>query len=232
MRLKKTFWIGIVLWLVYMACRYWLVDVCSAPYLRDFFVQDVILSFFRLALFFAMLGLAQKALSDEALGFRGGPLLLPVLVGGLMLAVNFIRFFRASPIQAKPIYFILELLINLLVAANEEISFRGLFYAGLREMKNENWALYLGSVLFTLMHWGYQPFSGFPIIFISGLIFAKLRSRGVSLTVLIVIHWLVDFLSFIYPPYGNTFPIPLFTAMLFIPLGAAFYRGAGQKTKS
>jgi membrane protease YdiL (CAAX protease family) len=198
--------------------------------LRDFFVQDVILSFFLLALFFAMLGLAQKALTDEAMGFRKGPLLLPVVVGGLMLAVNFIRLFRASPIQAKPIYFILELLINLLVAANEEISFRGLFYVGLREMKNENWALYLGTALFTLMHWGYQPLGGFPMIFISGLILAKLRSRGVSLTVLIVIHWLVDFLSFVYPPYGNTFSIPLFTAMLLIPLGVAFYGGREHKT--
>jgi hypothetical protein len=224
MKRTKAFWMGMAFWVIYMGCRYWLIHTHPATNWETYFYQDIAITGFRLPLFIAMLILAGKTMSFRKLGFQKGPLLPAITVGVLMLAVNFIRLFSPHVFQAKPIYFMLELSINLLIAASEEISFRGLFYVCLSEMESENVAVYLGTVLFTLMHAFYLPVSAFPFIFIEGLTFAKLRSLGVSLTVLITIHWLIDFLVFLYPPIQpNPLPIPIFTLITFIPLAVVFY---------
>ncbi len=222
MSMKKAFGWGVFIWVLYILSRFCVQHFYPANTYGEFIRQDIFITGFRLLLLYFMLALARLAMSRKELGFQRGPVWPAAIAGLLFISIDLIRLAPWVPVQAKPIYFILEMAINLLVAVNEEISFRGLFYVCMREMKGENWAIYFVSALFALMHWGYQSLAAFPSIFLTGVAFAKLRSMGVSLTVLILIHWVLDFLYFIFPPYHNQFPIPLFTAMHLVPLGVVF----------
>jgi membrane protease YdiL (CAAX protease family) len=215
---------GVVFWVLYMGCRAGVLFFYHAPNWERYFFQDLIITCFRFPLFVAILVLSRRTFSLPELGFRKGPLFFPMTVGVLIFSIVLIRLFSFQPFQAKPIYYFAELEINLLIAANEEISFRGFFYNCLLKIKNKNLAEYGSSILFTLMHVYYQPLTALPSIFIIGLTFAKLRTKGVSLTTLIAIHWVLDFIVFIYPPTRiNPFPFWLYTLVLLLPLGVAFY---------
>jgi membrane protease YdiL (CAAX protease family) len=62
----------------------------------------------------------------------------------------------------------------------------------LSQWKGRVWGEWLGSLMFTAMHLGYQPLSEMGYILLWGLAAAKLRSRGAAMGLLIVIHWLSD----------------------------------------
>lgn len=232
MSMKKAFWFGILLWLAYIGCRIWLQHMIPATTYHEFIKQDLCITGFRLLLLYFTLDLARRTMTREELGFRQGPVLPALAAGALFLTIDLVRLFPLEFVQAKPLYFIVELAINLLVGINEDISFRGLFFVCLKKMKGRNWAIYLGSVLFTLMHWGYQPLAGFPLIFLTGVTFAKLRSMGVSLTVLILIHGILDFAFFVFSPYHKEFSVPLFNALHLIPLAVVFGWDYLQKRKA
>ena len=82
--------------------------------------------------------------------------------------------------------------IDLVVGFNEEVAFRGLFQRALSEWKGLGWGEWLGALMFTAMHLGYEPLSEMVYIFLWGLGAAKLRSRGAAIGFLIGVHWLSD----------------------------------------
>jgi membrane protease YdiL (CAAX protease family) len=217
---KKTFWLGIAIWLLYFVCRLWVTNTFPDNSWNEFLIQDWCLSGFRFLLFILILALAKKQWTAQDLGFRKGPLVEPMIIGLLMICGHFYYLLFFYHAQNTSFFYISEIVINLLVATNEEISFRGLFFKCLLETKNRKWAEYGSALLFTLMHVTYQPWLALPGIFTLGLIFSKLRTRGVSLTVLILIHWFYDILWFLYMPGGVDDLSRLFLALFdLIPLG-------------
>jgi len=76
---------------------------------------------------------------------------------------------------------VVEVLIALVVACNEEIGYRALIFSGLRELGGRAAAILGSTLFFALMHAGYQPLVNLPLIFFVGLWFALLRDRGISL---------------------------------------------------
>jgi membrane protease YdiL (CAAX protease family) len=113
-----------------------------------------------------------------------------VWLGGLFLVAANVVCAMASH-QASPFEWRI-IVIDLIVGFNEEVAFRGLFQRALTEIKGIAWGEWLGSLMFTAMHLGYQPISNMGYIFIWGLAAAKLRNRGAAIGFLIVIHWIAD----------------------------------------
>jgi len=226
----KAFGMGCAFWFLYIGCRDSVVFFYPAHNAESFFYQDWLITCFRLPLFLAIIILARKTYSLHELGFRKGPLLVPVMVGVLIISVKFINLFTLGSIQSNLNYFISGLTINLLIAVSEEISFRGFFYNCLLKIKNRNWAEYGGSFLFVLMHFYYLPLTDLPSVFIIGLTFAKLRSKGTSLVILITFHWIEDLFLFIHSkkPLNNAM-ILLDTILYLIPLGVAIYWKGNEK---
>lgn len=81
---------------------------------------------------------------------------------------------------------------DLIVAMNEELSFRGFFLKAFTEKYGRFKAEWISIGLFTAMHIAYQPTYRLPIIFLYGMAYTRLRTLGASLLALIVIHWAID----------------------------------------
>lgn len=187
---KKAFWYGLITWLLYMAARSAVKYALPATDHQAYFRQDLGITFFRLCCILSCSLIYARTWGRTVLlgGSRTTGLLWSC--GSLLVLselFNWLRFdIRTLDFDA------FEVVIVLVVAFNEEIGFRGLFQSALTEMKGERWAEWVGSLMFALMHAGYAPFYRMPFIFLWGLAAAKMRSRGASLSFLVLIHWLSD----------------------------------------
>ncbi len=234
MKINKVFWLGIFFFAIYIACRTWIVLWLPVLDQETFFRRDLSLTCAWILLFISILFLARKKWSFLELGFNKGQLLLPVTVGFLMLASAVLRLSPPVLDRTSTLFFICHLGAILFNSVGEEISFRGFIYNCLREIRSRDWAEYAGSFLFMLMHISFQPFSSLPAIFVQGLILSKLRTKGVSLTALILIHGLNNFLFFAFESTGSDFHSPysiIGLILLLVALGTVNFwkRSEGQE---
>jgi len=84
----------------------------------------------------------------------------------------------------------------LVVGLFEEYLFRGVLLRGFAERFSGAKAVFATSLLFTLFHTRLQAIAAWPHIFLTGVVLAHLRRRGMSLGHLAVVHALPDAMFF------------------------------------
>jgi membrane protease YdiL (CAAX protease family) len=167
--------------------------------------QDVAITVLRLACLAFCFWLGRQRYSREVFfNLPGRPGLSWILGAWLFLAFGVSCFVQAyAPLTAwNAGSRLLELLIALVVAANEEVGWRTTLFLPLQELFGNLWAVGLTSLFFTLMHAGYQPWQAWPRIVFTALLFSFARLRGVSLRALIFIHFACDAVSALYQGEG------------------------------
>jgi membrane protease YdiL (CAAX protease family) len=96
---------------------------------------------------------------------------------------------------------------TVMVALFEEAAFRGAILSGLRGVTTTGWAIVGSAFLFTLFHFQAQPTRVWPLLFVTGVVLANLRTRGLSLGWLAALHGLFDIPFFFFGtegPFENT----------------------------
>ncbi|GMR22479.1 MAG: hypothetical protein BMS9Abin37_0833 [Acidobacteriota bacterium] len=135
---------------------------------------------------------------------------------------------RTTPMHLGVSALIVLTLSSVLVACWEEILYRGVFVNAIGDWKGARAAVWGSSFLFTIMHIQAQPLSGWPSIFLCGVLFALMRVRGVGLPWLILSHAAYDSLVFLGAT-GESL-VPAFIAALFL-FRALFVFSYYQTTK-
>ncbi|MGE4233988.1 MAG: lysostaphin resistance A-like protein [Bacteriovoracia bacterium] len=103
--------------------------------------------------------------------------------------------------------------LTIFVGLAEEFFFRGLVFGLFAEFFGKRIGILISAFLFTFFHVGAQQYWAFPSIFFIGLILGSIRSNGVSLWALALIHILLDanpFIVGIVSPETNLFYLQLF----------------------
>ena len=195
---KRALLLGLLFWSAYIAARTLLQRLLPVHDWPSFITQDLAVSVIRLSCGAGCLWVARSRWYDSALGIRHA--LRPAGLALAAMAVGFASFLLESAAsendwQAPHWIRLVEILVAIVVAFNEESGYRLLAYSGLREWLGRAAAVALSSLLFTLMHVGYQPLFHLPKIFMIGLMLALLRDRGVSFGALIALHFLLDSVS-------------------------------------
>ncbi|MGA2029125.1 MAG: CPBP family intramembrane glutamic endopeptidase [Verrucomicrobiota bacterium] len=96
---------------------------------------------------------------------------------------------------------------SLVVGVFEEYAFRGPLLFALRQRLSLFTTIVLSNILFAIYHFQAEPFRFWAAIFLTGVIYANLRFRGLSLGWLALIHGVTDAFFFFFPsispkPFG------------------------------
>ena len=114
------------------------------------------------------------------------------LYGGILLIV-YIFYLSGSRGNPWPGNMILGAMFTTpFVGLWEECAFRGVILGNLIKRYSVLFSVLGSSALFTVFHFQAQSLSEWPGIFITGVIFANLRIRGLSIWWLVVIHTAID----------------------------------------
>jgi gamma-glutamylcyclotransferase (GGCT)/AIG2-like uncharacterized protein YtfP/membrane protease YdiL (CAAX protease family) len=194
---KRLLAYGCLVWASYLLARFFIQRLIPATGWDSYLRQDFYITFARLGAGLAVLWLARLRWSMETLGLSRlhlGSTKAWISVGLLLSASVFGILSHPASAGAGPgwNWRLSELVIALVVAANEELAFRGLFYRGMRESFGPTWAVWIPSLAFAGMHFGYQPLFHLPEIFLIGGTYALLRERGAALSTLILVHFVYD----------------------------------------
>lgn len=206
-RVRPRVWIGLAIYLGYVAVVYTLQLVSGVPYdelgesgSNLFFGAGVslIVAAVLLAITTTVLGWWRPALFDRRRSVRW-PIIAPILLA-VALLFNLISTDWASYDGA----FFAASLVLLLVGFTEEITTRGLLLTGLRSRLNEGWVWFISTALFALMHL-LNATSGQALgptiqqvvfAFVAGTILYILRRTTGTLIWAMVLHGLWDFSTF------------------------------------
>jgi membrane protease YdiL (CAAX protease family) len=206
-RVRPRMWIGLAIYLGYVAVVYTLQLVSGVPYdelgesgSNLFFGAGVslIVAAVLLAITTTVLGWWRPALFDQHRSVRW-PIIAPILLA-VALLFNLISTDWASYDGA----FFAASLVLLLVGFTEEITTRGLLLTGLRSRLNEGWVWFVSTALFALMHL-LNATSGQALgptiqqvvfAFVAGTILYILRRTTGTLIWAMVLHGLWDFSTF------------------------------------
>lgn len=188
-----AFFLGAVVWVAYVLGRG--AVAAKMPYYdwNGYLRQDGWITLLRAICFLCVLTLGLITLGIRRLFVGSGRFALPTLAVGIWMTAAVYFFVR--PLTSPPVgwgFRFTELGIAAVVAANEEMGFRGLFFEFFRERTGIRWVAWITSALFVLMHLGYEPAWDFPFIFLTAMVLSRLRGLGVSLIPLIIIHTAVD----------------------------------------
>lgn len=195
MTAKRALISGVLCWGAYILLRSFLQHLIPANSLLSYVLQDCSITVVRLRCAAACLWIARQRWLDSSLGLSAAGSPGPIMVASLFLGLASAALSAMSCVSnwnAALWFRLVELAIALVVASNEEIGFRGLIFNGLRELGGRWLAIIGSSLLFMAMHLGYQPAYSLPVIFMTGLWFALLRDKGMSLKLLILLHFIYD----------------------------------------
>lgn len=201
---QRALWLALAAWTAYVLARQSILALAPAWDGPSYLRQDLVLTSFRAATAVFCWWLGRQAFGPQRFwGFPGRPGLAWALALGLCGAYTLSWFGRAmTPWQGNWPFRASELVINLIVSANEELAWRGTIWLGLEAWLGGTWALWGSSLLFTALHLGYQPWQALPRILATGLALGLARRRGASLGQLIGIHFAIDASLAIYLPWG------------------------------
>ncbi len=200
----RLFWLALMAWATYVLARQLVMAMSPVWDWPSYLRQDLLITPLRVATAVLCWWLGRQAFDSARFWNEPGR---TSLAWGLGIALTIIYtlswFSRASlplagnwPLRGS------ELVINFIVAANEELGWRGALWLGLEAWLGGRWALWGTSVLFTVMHLGYQPWQTLPRIFATALVLGMARQRGVSLAQLIWVHFAIDASNALYLPTG------------------------------
>ncbi|TDN92623.1 hypothetical protein EV279_2149 [Microbacterium sp. BK668] len=217
-RVRPRVWIGIVIYLAYVAVVFTVQLLSGIPY-TDFGTSgsnlflgaglSLIVGAILLAITTTLLGWWRPALFERHRAERRWPIIAPAIMV-VALIVNFVSIDWGSYDAA----FLAASVVLLLVGFTEELATRGLLLVGLRSRLSEVWVWFLTSAAFGLMHL-VNAISGAAIgptiqqvafAFGAGTIFYILRRVTGSLIWAMVLHGFWDFSTF---ALGRGTPGPL-----------------------
>jgi len=119
---------------------------------------------------------------------------------GLPPMALWIFYFSGSDGEAfSPFMKFLGLVTSLIVGLFEEYAFRGPLLFALRQRLSLFSTIAVSNVLFAAYHVQAEPVRFWPVIFLTGVIYANLRFRGLSLGWLAIIHGVTDAFYFVFP---------------------------------
>lgn len=207
-------WIGLVAATaiigLYMGARAYVYrEVPLDEYSWEF--RDTLMNGPRLVGFFLALGIGWRLWGRRYLGFhfRGGS--EAVWIGFLAIIVFHAAFeLRPERIDYAGGAILLLTVSSLIVALFEETLFRGLLYRALAGA-DARVGLWGSAFLFTIYHWQAQPLTGWPTIFLWGIFYGLMVSRGIGLGWTIAIHALFDATIFLGTQGASP---PLWLAMM------------------
>lgn len=207
-RVRPRVWIGIVMYVVYVAVVFTVQQLSGVPY-TDFSESggnlffgaglSLIVGAILLAITTTLLGWWRPALFDRHRSAHTWPVIAPiVMVAALLVNVVSIDW------GAYDAAFLAASVVLLLVGFTEELTTRGLLLVGLRSRMSEVWVWFLTSALFGLMHL-VNAINGEAIgstiqqvvlAFGAGTIFYILRRVTGSLIWAMILHGLWGFSTF------------------------------------
>jgi|HubBroStandDraft_1064217.scaffolds.fasta_scaffold83825_2 membrane protease YdiL (CAAX protease family) len=127
---------------------------------------------------------------------------------GFVPLALWIFFFRAGHGQSFTVaMMIIGFFTSLAAGLFEEYAFRGPLLSALSHRFSIFTAIVLSNVLFAAYHIQAQSIRFWPIVFLTGVIYANLRFRGLSIGWLALIHGITDACFFLFPsinpkPFG------------------------------
>jgi membrane protease YdiL (CAAX protease family) len=199
--------IGAILWLAYIAGRSALVTRMPYADWPGYFRLEAWMTLLRGICFLLVLGLSLLTLGPRRIGFGldGGRLGWRVWPAGAWMLLAWAAFFWAPAAHAQLNWrpHAGEFLVAIVVAANEEIFFRGLLFEGFQQRLGFLWAALLSSAFFTAMHLGMEPASNLPALFLMAMILCHLRGLGASILSLVILHLAMDGTRAVLMPQGD-----------------------------
>lgn len=198
--------LGLAAWVVYVAARGAVQKLLPVSDMASYLEQDAFVTLLRLSLLAFCYWLGRLRYSNDV--FQNHPGRPGLAWGlGLWLVAAFTLSWFARSYAPFTLWNggarLVEVAIALVVAANEEVSWRGTLFESARELLGPAGAVALTTLGFTLMHVGYQPWQVWPRIVFTGLVFGVGRLRGLSLGALIAIHFAIDASSALYQAEGQ-----------------------------
>jgi membrane protease YdiL (CAAX protease family) len=119
-----------------------------------------------------------------------------------------------------------------IVGLFEEYAFRGPLLIDLAQPASVLRSIFISAFLFTIYHFQAQSLRSWPAIFLTGITFAGLRFRGVSLAWLVLIHTIIDASYFFFgsqtPPTTSLYGVILNLGLLICSIAAS--RFSAQET--
>ena len=191
--------LAFLVFLLYASARYLVYASMPIEDFADWAVRDTIMNGPRLlALVLAVtLGISTWGTARLGLHTRGAKPAALIFVLYFVLLWLPVFWLRTTPVNLGASALIVLTLSSFLVAGWEEILYRGVFVNAIADWKGSRAAVWGSSFLFTIMHIQAQPLSGWPSIFLCGMLFALMRVQGVGLPWLILSHAVFDSLVFI-----------------------------------
>jgi membrane protease YdiL (CAAX protease family) len=202
---QRVLTLALLAWATYTAARTGLQALLPVSDMASYLEQDTLITLLRLGCLGFCYWLGRQRYSRESFHNLPGRPGLAWSVGLWMVGFYTLSWFSRAyaPFSlwnagARMV----ELAIALIVAANEEVGWRGAIFEPLRELWGPAWALALTVAGFTLMHVGYQPLETLPRIALTAAVLGLGRWRGLSLGSLILIHFGIDGSLALYQPEG------------------------------
>lgn len=205
---RRAAGLAFLIFLIYATLRYFVYDAFPADDFTGWAVRDTLMDGPRLLVFLLSLALGVRIWGWNGLGLHKGGFrtAVTILVFYFLLLCYPQFWFRETPYALGALPFGILTVSSLLVALWEEILYRGVFLNALRDWVSTKVAVLGSSILFAVMHIQAQPIVGWPSIFLTGMLFALMRVRGVALTWLIAIHWIIDSIVFLGAYGEELFP--------------------------
>lgn len=169
---------------------------------ETWFARDAVMSVLRLSAF-TTLFLFNRTWNLARFDFPLKDLGRIALWGLVPLALWAYYFSGSHGDPFAPWMIALGTLTSLIVGLCEEYTFRGPLLATLRQDLSAFSTIFLSSVIFTLYHFQAQPVSSWGMVFLTGVILANLRLRGLSLGSLALLHGLIDASYFLFQQHSQ-----------------------------
>lgn len=246
-RVRPRIWIGLVIWLAYLAVVFTIQSASGIPYDEWgdsagnlFFGGGVslIIASILLAITTSLLGWWRPAIFDRARSRHRWPILVPILV-----AVAAVMNLAGTDWAAYSGAFLAASVVLMLVGFTEELVNRGLLVVALRSRLHEGWVWFISSALFGCSHY-INVLLGAPVgdtttqvfaAFLGGTAFYILRRTTGSLIWAMALHGIWDFSVFAtgVGQAGDIASIAnvvyLFAGLLGLALVAFVIRGSNER---
>lgn len=205
-------------------CAYVLVRGCVYHFSpvtsqETWFFRDALMSIPRLGGFAALL-LLNRIWNASSFDLPLRDLGRAALMGFVPMALWVFYFSAGHGGAFTPSMMFVGFFTSLVVGVFEEYAFRGPLLSALRQHMSLFTTIVLSNVLFAIYHVQAQPLRFWLAIFLTGVIYANLRFRGLSLGWLAVIHGVTDASFFFFP---NISPDPFGLYGLVLHVGLLVY---------
>ena len=210
---SRILWAGLGILLAYACMR---LMIYRATENFSWFATDFFMNIPRLiGLVFAMVALDLYWEDREAVAFWAkGRLAFHIGGAGVLIGLSY-GLCRTETFAYHAFALFILFCSSFIVGLFEEMLFRGVILDSLMGMCPRSLAVLISAFLFMIFHIQAQPLSYFPVLFLHGIVFGTLRSEGVGMGWLVLLHAMFDCLVFFggYGGYTYAWIFPLLLSL-------------------